>query len=75
MLGMSTGSAQGVINTKSVASLLVPVPPAAEAREVLTRVDTALDGIAAARSPLESVGDQVRSLDAAVLARAFRGEL
>jgi type I restriction enzyme, S subunit len=75
LLGMSTGSAQGVINTKSVASLLVPVPPAAEAREVLTRVDTALDGIAAARSPLESVGDQVRSLDAAVLARAFRGEL
>lgn len=34
LVSLTTGSAQGVINTKAIAELLVPIPPAGEALEI-----------------------------------------
>jgi type I restriction enzyme S subunit len=38
LLGMTTGSAQGVINTSSVARMVVPIPPAAEQRRIVDKL-------------------------------------
>src|ERR1700730_5936254 len=42
LLGMTTGSAQGVINTRSVAELVVPLPSPSKQKKIVTRLD-ALD--------------------------------
>jgi type I restriction enzyme S subunit len=39
LMGMTTGSAQGVINTKSVAELMIALPPLAEQRRIVAKVD------------------------------------
>ncbi len=39
LLGMTTGSAQGVINTSSVAALIVPLPKASEQEKIVNKLD------------------------------------
>ncbi|HUG69961.1 MAG TPA: restriction endonuclease subunit S [Pirellulaceae bacterium] len=75
LLGMSTGSAQGVINTKSVAELPIPVCSYEEQGEIIATIDAALDGVnEIVRAVSESESD-LTQLDQSILAQAFRGEL
>jgi type I restriction enzyme, S subunit len=40
LLGMSVGAAQGVINTKSVAELIIPYPPLNEQQNIIDKIET-----------------------------------
>lgn len=75
LLGMSTGSAQGVINTKSVAELPIPVCSYAEQAEIITRLDAAFAGVNAIVDEVTHSESALTQLDQSILAKAFRGEL
>lgn len=75
LLGMTTGSAQGVINTKSVAELPVPTPPVEEQYRIIKM----LDGFATESESLE-IGYKTKltalaELKQSLLQKAFAGEL
>jgi type I restriction enzyme, S subunit len=75
LLKETTGSAQGVINTKAVAATAVDVPPIEEQRLIVERASQML---AWADTVLYQVANSIRHIDRssqAVLAKAFRGEL
>ena len=75
LLGMTTGSAQGVINTSSVAELIVPLPPLREQRQIVA----SLDRLNAETQRLESIYQRkLAALDAlkkSLLNQAFTGQL
>ncbi|WP_277816968.1 restriction endonuclease subunit S [Sphingomonas ursincola] len=75
LLGMTTGSAQGVINTKSVATLNVPMPPIDVQQDVaqnLGKVRQMTNALARAFSyQINDITDLRQSL----LQKAFAGEL
>lgn len=75
LLGASTGSAQGVINTKSVAEITVPFPPEEEQSVIVERVKRIFKSI---EKILKSHGKLVENIDNthdSILSKAFRGEL
>jgi type I restriction enzyme S subunit len=72
---MTTGSAQGVLNTKSVAELPIPLPPADEQREILERLED-LDSLS--EQVKMAVNNSVKRADRlrqSILKRAFEGKL
>jgi len=75
LLGMTTGSAQGVINTKSVAELLIPLP---NIKEQLA-IEKKFNLISAETKKLEIIYTQkladLEELKKSILAKAFNGEL
>jgi len=75
LLGMTTGSAQGVINTKSVAELLVPLP---NIKEQLA-IEKKFNLISSETKKLEAIYTQkladLEELKRSILAKAFNGEL
>lgn len=75
LLGMTTGSAQGVINTGSVAELAVPLPSPSEQKEIVTR----LDALESETQRLESIYQRkladLEALKKSLLHEAFTGEL
>jgi type I restriction enzyme S subunit len=75
LLGMTTGSAQGVINTKSVAELVIPYPCAVTQKEIVEQGDE----LAAETLRIESVYQQkltaLTELKQSLLQKAFSGEL
>jgi type I restriction enzyme, S subunit len=75
LLGMTTGSAQGVINTKSVAELIVPLPPVSEQKKI---VDL-LNETHAKTQRLEALYQRkiacLDELKKSLLQQAFAGEL
>lgn len=75
LLDMTTGSAQGVLNTTSVAELPVPIPPAEEQAEVLRRVEALFKLADAIERRVASATARADKLTQAILAKAFRGEL
>lgn len=75
LLGMTTGSAQGVLNTTAVAELPIPMPPLSEQQEIVRRVEKLFafaDQIEARLRPAQAHVDR---LTQSLLAKAFRGEL
>jgi type I restriction enzyme S subunit len=72
---MTTGSAQGVINTSSVAELVVPLPSAA----MQQRIVTMFDELSTHTQRLESIYEQkvvaLEALKKSLLHQAFAGEL
>ena len=74
-MGMTTGSAQGVINTKSVAELPIPFPPIDEQRYISNRINE----LAIETQRLETIYRQkiaaLNELKQSILHKAFTGEL
>jgi type I restriction enzyme S subunit len=72
---MTTGAAQGVINTRSAADLLVPLPPLAERKRILEK----LDELRSETDRLESLYQQklaaLGALKKSLLHQAFSGRL
>jgi type I restriction enzyme S subunit len=75
LLEMTTGSAQGVLNTKAVADLPVPLPPEEEQAEMVRRVEGLFAFAARLQARYEQAKTHVDRLTQSVLAKAFRGEL
>jgi len=75
LLGMTTGSAQGVINTSSVAELIVPLPPPLEQK----RIVDSLNEMQAETQRLESLYQRklaaLDELKKSLLHQAFSGAL
>ncbi len=75
LLGMSTGSAQGVINTKSVAEVPVPIPPEKEQLVITAEVESRLSNINMHERMLEHSLARTERLLQAVLRAAFSGKI
>jgi type I restriction enzyme S subunit len=75
LLGMTTGSAQGVINTSSVAELIVPLPPLPEQK----RIVDFLNQLQTETQRLESIYQRklaaLEGLKKSLLHQAFTGHL
>ena len=75
LLGMSVGAAQGVINTKSVAELIIPYPPISEQQIIVQK----LDALSTETKQLEAIYQQkINDLDElkkSILQKAFAGKL
>lgn len=75
LLGMTTGSAQGVINTSAVAELVVPLPPFSEQESIVSELESRMAKI----DRLECIYRQkIAALDElkqSLLQKAFAGEL
>ena len=75
LLGMTTGAAQGVINTKSVAQLKIPLPN----REQQSKIVDSIDCLRMQAEQLEDICvNKINSLDElkkSLLQKAFSGEL
>jgi len=75
LLDMSTGSAQGVINTQAVATLPIPIPPEEEQDEIVRRVEALFKLGDAIEQRVAAASLRAEKLTQAILAKAFRGEL
>ena len=62
LLAVSTGSAQEVLNTKSVAKVLVPLPPVEEAEEIGVRIRVLDDKIQLNRQTNETLEQMAQAL-------------
>lgn len=75
LLGMTTGSAQGVINTKSVAQLKIPLPPIDEQMNIVEKINL----VKVEAEKLENIYTaKIQYLDElkkSILQKAFSGEL
>ena len=75
LLGMTTGSAQGVINTSSVAELVLPIPPLLEQKRIVDSLNELQDNT----QRLESIYQQklvaLDELKKSLLHQAFTGQL
>ncbi|MEM2147551.1 MAG: restriction endonuclease subunit S [Candidatus Bathyarchaeia archaeon] len=69
------GTAQGGINSKFVEGFPIPLPPLAEQRRIVARVEALLAESKTAREALDKVPVLLRRFRQSVLAKAFRGEL
>ncbi len=75
MKAATKGVAVRGLNIGDVRALQVPLPPVEEQREIVRRLDLALGHIARVRAIVDAQLAQLDTLDRAVLAKAFRGEL
>jgi type I restriction enzyme S subunit len=72
---LAKGVAVKGVNIGDVRALRVPLPPRAEQRRFVARVDALLARADAIEEAVAKAGRQSRNMDQSVLARAFRGEL
>jgi type I restriction enzyme, S subunit len=75
LLGASTGSAQGVINTKRVAEITVPLPPEEEQKVIVERVKRIFNSIEKILKGYEQLVQSNENAYHSILSKAFRGEL
>lgn len=75
MLQETTGSAQGVINTKAVAATNILVPPLSEQHEIVHRVTRMFQLSEGLLGRVRMASRSVDQISQAVLAKAFRGGL
>ena len=75
LLGMTTGSAQGVINTSSVAELLIPLPPETEQAEVVGSLNALQAHTESLSRHFEKKLKSLDSLKKSFLHQAFTGKL
>jgi type I restriction enzyme S subunit len=71
----SVGIAVPNINASKLASLKLPLPPVAEQRRIVAKVETLLAGVTAARERLSKVSATLKCFRQAVLAAACSGRL
>jgi type I restriction enzyme S subunit len=72
---MTTGSAQGVLNTGAVAKLIVPLPPPRERAEIAKRVTVLTEIAETIERRIRTATAQVGTLPQAILSKAFSGDL
>jgi type I restriction enzyme S subunit len=72
---MTTGSAQGVINTKSVAELVVPMPRPSEQEKVVNKLDDLHDETQRLARLYERKHAALEALKKSLLHQAFTGAL
>ena len=75
LLGESVGGAQGVINTKSVESTFLALPPLEEQTEIVRRVEQLFAYADQIEQRVKDAQARVNHLTQSILAKAFRGEL
>jgi type I restriction enzyme, S subunit len=75
LLGMTTGSAQGVINTKSVARLPVPLPPMDQQIQLVEDLDRVSTEIQCLDTNFQKKLTALGELKQSILRKAFSGEL
>jgi type I restriction enzyme S subunit len=75
LLGMSVGAAQGVINTKSVAGLIIPYPPLSIQQTIVQKANA----LSVETKKLEAIYtqkiDDLEEMKKSVLQKAFSGQL
>lgn len=72
---LASGGVQPNLSLGLIRSLRIPLPPLAEQRRIVARVEAQLSAIDALRAAIERAQRRSASLRRAVLERAFRGEL
>ena len=75
LLGMTTGSAQGVINTKSVAGLIVPLPSIKKQDHIVDDIDIFNRKIVKMNKSYDKKLKSLEELKQSILHKAFTGEL
>src|SRR6185295_12484227 len=70
-----TAGSMPKIDQSSIERLDIPLPPFAEQRRIVAKVQVLLARVSAARERLEKVPILLKRFRQAVLAKAFRGEL
>ncbi len=75
LLGMSVGSAQGVINTSSVAELVVPLPNNREQLRIVEMLNTMEDETERLESIYQRKLAALNELKKSLLHQAFTGQL
>jgi type I restriction enzyme S subunit len=75
LLGMTTGSAQGVINTSSVAKLIIPLPPLSEQTKIIGKLDTLAEETQCLESLYQHKLAALNELKKSLLHQAFSGQL
>jgi type I restriction enzyme, S subunit len=73
--GGATATAQPNVNARTIAALAIPVAPKPEQAHILAALATAGGQVAAARLAHDASASSLSTLDRALLAKAFRGEL
>jgi type I restriction enzyme S subunit len=73
--GLITGTAQPKLTQANLNKIVVPVPPLEEQRRIVAEVEERLSRIDAMRASIERAQRRSKALRAAILERAFRGEL
>lgn len=75
LLGMTTGAAQGVINTSSVAELVVPLPPRSEQDALVAKLDSLREETQRFATLYERKLAALAALKKSLLHQAFTGKL
>jgi type I restriction enzyme, S subunit len=75
LLGMTTGSAQGVINTKSVAELVIPIPKEIDQGKIVAKLNGLQDETQRLTRLYERKLAALEELKKSLLHQAFNGEL
>ena len=72
---MTTGSAQGVINTSSVANLLLPLPPSSFQKNIVDKIYNLHRRVDELKSVCQQKLKALSELKQSLLQKAFSGEL
>ena len=75
LVGGSTAVAQPNVNTATISTIPVPIPPLAEQHEIVRRVEALFKLADAAERRVAAASARADRIAAPVLAKAFRGEL
>ena len=74
LMGMSTGAAQSVINTKSVATLKIPFPSMEKQKSIAERLDNLCQHCSELASLYRKKSEQLISLKSAILVKELRSD-
>ena len=75
LLAMTTGSAQGVINTKSVAQTLIPIPSIEEQKQIISLIEESFSLIDKNEKIVDELLLQCNQIKNSILKHAFEGKL
>ena len=75
LLEMAYGAGKPGLSLKNLKELLIPLPPAAEQAEIVSRIDEAFSRADAAEATLDAQARAARALKQSVLKAAFAGQL